>query len=123
MPNKPTVLIVDDNLDLAEATKHFLEIKRFKVLVSDGKNVDKILEENRPDIIILDISLGALDGREICRELKQNEQTRSIPVIMLSAHDKLSKAYDDNYADGYIMKPFALTELLEEIQLFIKMPG
>jgi len=123
VPNKPTVLIVDDNLDLAEATKHFLEIKRFKVLVSDGKNVDKILEENRPDIIILDISLGALDGREICRELKQNEQTRSIPVIMLSAHDKLSKAYDDNYADGYIMKPFALTELLEEIQLFIKMPG
>ena len=123
MPNKPTVLIVDDNLDLAEATKHFLEIKRFKVLVSDGKNIDKILEENRPDIIILDISLGALDGREICRELKQNEQTRSIPVIMLSAHDKLSKAYDDNYADGYIMKPFALTELLEEIQLFIKMPG
>lgn len=122
MPYKPTVLIVEDNLDLAEATKHFLEIKRFKVLISDGKNLQKILEEDRPDIIILDISLGFLDGREICRELKQNEQTRQIPVIMLSAHDKLSKAYDDNYADGYIMKPFALTELLEEIHLLIKVP-
>ena len=122
MANKPTVLIVEDNLDLAEATKRFLEIKRFKVLTSDGKNLTQILEENRPDIIILDIFLGVLDGREICRELKLHEETKTIPIIMLSAHDKLSKAYDDNCADGYIMKPFALTELLEEIQLLIKMP-
>ena len=119
MINKPTVLIVEDNLDLAEATRHFLEIKRFKVLISDGKNIQQLLEEHKPDIIILDIFLGALDGREICRELKQNEQTKTIPVSMLSAHDKLSKAYDDNCADGYIMKPFALAELLEEIQLLI----
>ena len=41
---------------------------------------------------------------------------------MLSAHERLSKAYDDNCADGYIMKPFALTELLEEIQTLIKIP-
>ena len=122
MINKPTVLIVDDNLDLAEATRRFLEIKRFRVLISDGKNVKEILDEHKTDIIILDIFLGALDGRDICRELKENEQTKNIPVIMLSAHDKLSKAYDDNCADGYIMKPFALTELLEEIQLFINLP-
>ena len=122
MTNKPTVLIVEDNLDLAEATRHFLEIKRFKVLISDGNDLQQVLTENKPDIIILDISLGALDGREICRELKQNEETKTIPIIMLSAHDRLSKAYDDNFADGYIMKPFALAELLEEIQLLIKLP-
>ncbi len=122
MSNKPTVLIVEDNLDLAEATRHFLEIKRYRVLISDGKDIQQILVEDKPDLIILDISLGALNGREICRELKQNEQTKTIPVIMLSAHDKLSKAYDDDCADGYIMKPFALAELLSEIQLLIKMP-
>jgi DNA-binding response OmpR family regulator len=120
--NKPTVLIVEDNFDLAEATRHFLEMKRFKVLISDGKNIHEILEQQRPDIIILDIFLGALDGRELCRQLKQNEQTKTIPVIMLSAHDKLSKAYDDNRADGYVMKPFALAELLDEIMVHIKMP-
>ncbi len=122
MINKPTVLIVEDNFDLAEATRRFLEIKRFKVLVSDGKELYLIIEEHKPDIIILDIFLGALDGREICRNLKQNELTKTIPVIMLSAHDKLTKAYDDNCADGYIMKPFALAELLHEIQLHISMP-
>ena len=122
MGNKPTVLIVEDNLDLAEATRHFLEIKRFRVLISDGKDLKGILEENKPDIIILDISLGQFDGREICRELKQNEQTKSIPIIMLSAHERLSKAYEDDCADGYIMKPFALAELLEEIKLLIKLP-
>lgn len=122
MPDKPTVLIVEDNFDLAEATKRFLEIKRFSVLISDGKNLQKIIEENPPDIIILDIFLGALDGREICKNLKQNESTKKIPVIMLSAHDKLSKAYDDDCADGYIMKPFALTELLQEIQELLKIP-
>jgi DNA-binding response OmpR family regulator len=120
--NKPTVLIVEDNVDLAEAARHFLEIKRFKVLISDGKDVKQLISENKPDIIILDISLGPLDGREICRELKQNGETKTIPVIMLSAHERLTKAYDDNCADGYIMKPFALAELLEEIQLLIKLP-
>jgi DNA-binding response OmpR family regulator len=119
---KPTVLIVEDNLDLAEAAKRFLEIKRFRVLISDGGNLQEILKTEKPDIIILDIFLGRLDGREICRELKQNEGTKSIPVIMLSAHDRLSKAYDDDCADGYIMKPFALAELLGEIKLLIKIP-
>ena len=122
MGNKPTVLIVEDNLDLAEATRHFLEIKRFRVLISDGRDLKEVIEENKPDIIILDISLGQFDGREICRELKQNEQTKAIPIIMLSAHERLSKAYEDDCADGYIMKPFALAELLEEIKLLIKLP-
>lgn len=122
MTNKPTVLIVEDNLDLAEATRHFLEMKRFRVLISDGKDLHQILNNDRPDIIILDISLGSLDGRELCKELKENEETKTIPVIMLSAHERLSKAYDDDCADGYIMKPFALGELLQEIQLLIKMP-
>jgi DNA-binding response OmpR family regulator len=116
------VLIVEDNLDLAEATRHFLEIKRFRVLISDGKDLKEIINENKPDIMILDISLGQFDGRAICRELKQNEQTKTIPIIMLSAHERLSKAYEDDCADGYIMKPFALAELLGEIQLLIKLP-
>jgi DNA-binding response OmpR family regulator len=122
MSNKPLVLIVEDNLDLAEATRHFLEIKRFRVLISDGKDLKEIINENKPDIMILDISLGQFDGRAICRELKQNEQTKTIPIIMLSAHERLSKAYEDDCADGYIMKPFALAELLGEIQLLIKLP-
>jgi two-component system alkaline phosphatase synthesis response regulator PhoP len=120
--NKPTVLIVEDNLDLAEATKHFLEIKRFNVVISNGIDLQQVIEEQQPNIIILDIYLGALDGRVICKELKQNERTKAIPVIMLSAHERLSKAYDDDCADGYIMKPFALTELLSEIQLLIRRP-
>ena len=123
MANKPSVLIVEDNLDLADATRHFLELKRFKVSISDGRNLKELIKESRPDIIILDISLGALDGRELCREIKQNEATKTIPIIMLSAHERLSKAYDDDCADGYIMKPFALAELLQEIQLLIKIPG
>lgn len=122
MTNKPTVLIVEDNIDLAEATRHFLELKRFKVLISDGKNLENIIEEQKPNLIILDINLGPLNGRDLCRNLKQDANTKSIPVIMLSAHEKLSKAYDDNCADGYIMKPFALNELLSEIELLIKMP-
>jgi DNA-binding response OmpR family regulator len=121
--DKPLVLIVEDNFDLADATRRYLEIKRFKVLISNGKDLQQLLSEHQPDIIILDIFLGALNGRDICKSLKENEQTKTIPIIMLSAHEKLSKAYDDNCADGYIMKPFALDELLEEIQSLIKLPG
>lgn len=123
MPDKPVVLIVEDNLDLAEATRRFLEVKRFKVLLSNGTDLDEIVQAQKPDIIVLDIFLGALDGRELCRRLKAKDETRKIPVIMLSAHDKLSKAYDDKCADGYVMKPFALNELLQEIQLLIDIPA
>lgn len=119
---KPLVLIVEDNVDLAEATKHFLEMKRFKVVTSDGTNLMELIDNIKPNVIILDIFLGALDGRELCKQIKQKDTTKTIPVIMLSAHDKLSKAYDDDCADGYVMKPFALNELLQEIQLLIKLP-
>lgn len=122
MTNKPVVLIVEDNFDLAEATRHFLEMKRFKVVISDGKNLEEILQSYTPDIVIMDIMLGGLDGRELCKKLKADERTKNIPVIMLSAHERLSKAYEDECADGYVMKPFALAELLQEIQLLIKLP-
>ena len=114
---------MEDNADLAEAASRFLEMKRFRVLLRNGTDVQNILLNDRPDIIILDIALGGLDGRDICRNIKQDEKTRNIPVIMLSAHERLSKAYDDNFADGYIMKPFALAELLAEIQTLLLAGG
>ena len=113
---KTTVLIVEDNLDLAEAARRFLEIKRFRVLISNGDNLKELVSSETPDIIIMDISLGALDGRVLCKNLKQGEKTKNIPIVMLSAHDRLSKAYEDHCADAYVMKPFALDELVETIQ-------
>ncbi len=116
MNTKPLILIVEDNFDLAEAAGKFLQIKRYSVLISDGRNLSQILIEQRPDLIIMDISLGGLDGRELCKNVKKDESTKSIPVIMLSAHERLSKAYEDHCADAYVMKPFALDELLETIE-------
>ena len=116
MDNRRRVLIVEDNFDLAEAARRFLELKRYKVIISDGGNLAEILVTQKPDIIIMDISLGALDGRELCKNVKKDEHTKSIPVIMLSAHERLSKAYGDHCADAYVMKPFALAELLQTIE-------
>ena len=116
MNTKPLVLIVEDNFDLAEAARRYLQIKRYDVLISDGKDLSQILLAQRPDIIIMDISLGGLDGRELCKNVKKDDNTKAIPVIMLSAHERLSKAYEDHCADAYVMKPFALDELLETIE-------
>ena len=116
MTNKPTALIVEDNLDLAESTRRFLEIKRFSVLISDGKNVKEIIEENKPDIIILDIFLGQFDGREICRRLKETKLTKNIPVVFLSANSRINEITEEYNARDFIAKPFEMDYLLSKIR-------
>src|SRR5579883_815709 len=85
------ILIADDDPAILDATKLILEYEGYSVTtVSDGNTVRKINEE-LPDIILLDIWLSGADGGEIARSLKEQERTRHIPIILFSANRNIKE--------------------------------
>ena len=73
----------------------------------------------RPDLVILDRQLSGMDGLKICQHLKNNEATRSIPVIIMSATSHLSNIVKNTSADDYLEKPFNIKELLAKIDKYL----
>ncbi len=117
---KKKILVVDDNLEILEVVEIILSSEGFEVkLVSDGSDVDSVVECFHPNIIILDVDLGVSDGREICAKLKHAEKTNSIPIIMFSANHSLqSIRLQGCKADDFISKPFELEEFILVVQKY-----
>ncbi len=112
---KKTILVIDDNQDILQAIKIILEDEGYDVLVSEDGKVAEELSGNLPGLIVLDVLLSGKDGREIVRALKTREETKNIPVIMISAHPSAKKSALDSGADAFLPKPFDTDEFLESI--------
>jgi DNA-binding response OmpR family regulator len=106
------ILVVDDDESIAEVVQIVLEGEGYQVSTNmDGENLH-FLQGNVPDLILLDVLLAGIDGRDICRSLKSNLLTQHIPVIMLSAHSDASKVADMSGADDFLEKPFDVDALI-----------
>ncbi|MCK8825686.1 HD domain-containing protein [Fuchsiella alkaliacetigena] len=111
-------MIVDDNLHNLSVLNNILADNDYNVVtVSNGKAALKLVEEKKPELIILDIMMPELDGYEVCKRLKANPETKQIPVIFLSAlnsvEDKL-KGFDLGAVD-FITKPFRSQEVIARV--------
>ncbi len=119
MADKKTILIVDDEPQLAGFVKMRLEANNYDViLASDGVEGLKKVREEKPDIILLDIQMPNLNGFSMLTKLRDNSETRSVPVIMLTAKDtpdSIARALEIG-ANDYIVKPFDSKVLLEKIK-------
>lgn len=115
----PKILVVDDERNIVELIKFNLVKENWQVdFAFDGFTaIDKAVK-NRPDIIILDIMLPEMDGYEVCRRLRAEKETESIPIIMLSAKsEELDKILGlEIGADDYLTKPFSPRELTARIK-------
>jgi two-component system cell cycle response regulator DivK len=120
----PKILYVEDNEDNVYMLKRRLERAGFEVLVApDGEQGLAVAHDQRPDLILMDLSLPVMDGWEATRRLKGSEETRSIPVIALSAHampGDREKALEAG-CDEYDAKPVKLPSLLAKIRALL--PG
>lgn len=119
---KQKILIVEDEESLLKLESILLTSKGYDVRgVSDGQQALDAIEEERPDLVLLDIMLPEIDGFEVCQRIKDNPETRAIPVIMLTA----KKSREDMArgekvgADWYITKPFKSAMVIETIQRFL----
>jgi DNA-binding response OmpR family regulator len=110
---KPYILVVDDDPDLVETVAMMLESKGCEVgMAYDGIEGEESIKQRRPDLVILDIMMPRKDGYVLCAEMKGREDTRDIPVILLTAVGEAVPSTRYSHADGmgteaddYIPKP------------------
>ncbi|RYU89590.1 response regulator [Mucilaginibacter terrigena] len=118
MNNAKKILIVDDDHDIREIIRLILDMEGFEVSELDsGHEVDAEIERFRPDVILLDVMLGDMDGRDICKHLKDIAITCAIPIIMVSAtHDRHTMSEKTCGADDYLAKPFDVNDLVDRVK-------
>jgi DNA-binding response OmpR family regulator len=110
------VVLVDDDPDILEAIQAMLEDEGYLVVTTDrGEEVEAISLSERPDLIVLDMLLSGKDGREIARQLKSQEGTRDIPILMLSAHPRAAKEAQTFEVNDFLAKPFEMDDLLAKV--------
>jgi len=112
------ILVLDDDLAILEVLGDVLEYSGYKVnKLSRGDKVFEKINEYHPDLILLDVMLAEMDGREICRKIKQDDRSADIPVILISATHDLSKCLHQKGApNDFVAKPFDIDNLLDKIE-------
>jgi two-component system KDP operon response regulator KdpE len=117
---QPVILVIDDEPQILRALKTILGSKQFKVLTaSRGEEGLTLAATQKPDLIILDLSLPDISGMEVCSRIREWSQ---VPVIILSVRDRESDKVQalDLGADDYLTKPFGIEELLARIRVALR---
>ncbi|GAA6207583.1 phosphate regulon transcriptional regulator PhoB [Cognatishimia sp. WU-CL00825] len=117
--DQPKVLLVEDEPAQREVLLYNLKSEGFDVVsAADGDEAMLLVDEEAPDIIVLDWMLPGISGIEICRRLKTRTQTRNIPVLMLSARaEEVDRVRGlETGADDYVVKPYSVMELMARVR-------
>jgi DNA-binding response OmpR family regulator len=116
----PKILIVDDEKDFLEVITVVLRDSGLDVYsISDSSEVFPIIKSFKPDVILLDVKLGQDNGCEICRDIKRNWETRNIKVLLHSAFTDVAWEWPRFGADGFMLKPYDLPDLLDNIKMLL----
>ena len=119
----PYVLVVEDEDSLATLLQYNLDKEGYRVGVAgDGDLALMMVDEQAPDLVILDWMLPKVSGVEVCRRLRSKADTRNLPIIMLTARGEETDRIRglDTGADDYIVKPFTMTELMARIRAVLR---
>lgn len=117
--DQPRILLVEDEAAQREVLVYNLEAEGFYVISADnGEDALMLVDEEAPDLIVLDWMMPNLSGIEVCRRLKLRTETRKIPVIMLSARsEEVDRVRGlETGADDYVVKPYSLVELMARVR-------
>ena len=110
------ILVLDDDIDILTVVQLVLDSNGFEVLtISDWRQIYPQIDAFKPDLILLDVSLGNQDGRNHCKQLKSNKDTKHISVILFSANHNVEKSVSECMADSFISKPFDINDLIAGI--------
>jgi DNA-binding response OmpR family regulator len=117
---KKLILLVDDDEHILRSLEIYLKMEEFNVLTAPGgRQALDTLKKTIPDLIVLDIMMPEIDGFQVLEYIKTHQETKNIPVIMLTAKSQdidVLKGYQEGIA-SYMTKPFNLNELVDNINL------
>lgn len=120
---KPLVLIAEDEPAQVEMLRYNLEASELNTIVAtDGRSALLLLEEETPDLVVLDWMLPELSGIEVCRQIRQRRESKALPIIMLTARGEESDRIRglETGADDYLVKPFSPNELVARIRALLR---
>lgn len=119
----PRILVVEDDETLALLLRYNLEAEGYETDVAPrGDDAELRIEENQPDLVILDWMLPGLSGIELCRRLRMREKTSQLPILMLTARGEEGERIRGLSlgADDYVVKPFSVPELMARIRTILR---
>lgn len=109
---KLSVLVVDNDEDMLILVQHTLLKEGYDPIFSpNGRNIMAIIQERKPDIILLDINMDGLDGAELCRQIKSNPATAKVPIVMYSGNTNIEAVTKECGANAFLTKPFQTDKL------------
>jgi two-component system alkaline phosphatase synthesis response regulator PhoP len=117
--DRKRILVVDDEIYIVHILEFSLSMEGYEVVTaSDGEEALAKIEQETPDLVVLDIMMPGMDGYEVCRAIRAEEETRELPVILLSAKGRSidQEAGMAVGADDYMVKPFSPRKLLGRIR-------
>jgi len=116
-------MIADDDPAILDAVGIILEFEGYEVRSTlNGAHLLK-METDFPDLLLLDIWMSGADGRDICKQLKQQPATSKIPIVMISASKDIERSAIEAGADDFLEKPFDIDALLEKIERHMRKAG
>lgn len=122
MSDKQRILLIDDHQTVFRLLEAIVRIKGYRLLYADsGQQGIVMARQELPDLILLDVMMPDLDGFKVCQYLKDNDETRDIPVMFLTARgaDGDLERGRKAGADGFMTKPFQTIEVLKQIELLL----
>ena len=119
----PHVLVVEDEDALASLLQYNLDKEGYRVAIAvDGEDALMQIDEQLPDLVVLDWMLPKVSGVEVCRRLRARPETRALPIIMLTARGEETDRIRglDTGADDYVVKPFSMSEMAARIRAVLR---
>src|SRR5258708_18386758 len=114
------ILVAEDDLHSRELISAVLRVRGYDVVATcDGEEAGEELLNNPPDLAILDIQMPRMSGDELCHSIKANEASSHIPVMLVSACSDTPQLARESGADGYLIKPYSLSDLYEQVNLLL----
>lgn len=111
-----SILVVDDDSGIGEMLKTLLEYYNFEVTVTPRpEETESLIIEKQVDLVLLDMLISGVNGTDVCERLRQNEETKDTPVLMMSALHDAGKKCREAGANDFIAKPFEMEDLIAKI--------
>jgi len=121
--SQPSLLVVEDEQDLLEVLRFSLDKEGFSVRTAEnGEDAIRLVREQPPDLIVLDLMLPTIDGLAVCRAIRSTQKTRNIPIVMLTARGEEADIVRglETGADDYVTKPFSPKVLVARIYAVLR---
>jgi DNA-binding response OmpR family regulator len=115
------ILVAEDDKAIIDVVKIILENEGYVVYTADqGEVVHKIIKQQKPDMVLLDIWLYGEDGGDIAKEIKSSSHSKDLPIVLMSANNETEKITKKVGADDFLLKPFNIDDLLYIVRKYVK---